>query len=85
MLQLKEGSVASEGASVTGAGSGKEHFRLGLSDAVRDTSGTRGMWGLEGGQLPFHQQSGPLALSALEVPSSLRAGTAACGVTVAGT
>ena len=75
----------SEGASVAGAGGGKEHFRLGLSNGVRDTSGTHGTRGLEGRRLPFHQQSGPLALSALGVPSSLRAGTAACGVTVKGT
>lgn len=56
--------------SVTGAGGGKERFRLGLSDGVRATSRTHGARGLESGRLQFHQ-SGPLALSALGVPSSL--------------
>lgn len=56
--------------SVTGAGGGKECFRLGLSDGVRATSRTHGARGLESGRLQFHQ-SGPLALSALGVPSSL--------------
>lgn len=56
--------------SVTGAGGGKERFRLGLSNGVRATSRTHGARGLESGRLQFHQ-SGPLALSALGVPSSL--------------
>lgn len=56
---------------VTGAGGGKERFRLGLSDGVRDTSRTHGTRGLESRQLQFHQQSGPLALTALGVPCSL--------------
>ena len=57
--------------SVTGAGGGKERFRLGLSDGVRDTSRTHGTRDLENRQVQFHQQSGPLALTALGVPSSL--------------
>lgn len=45
--------------SVTGAGGGKERFRLGLSDGVRDTSRTHGTRDLESRQVQFHQQSEP--------------------------